>query len=275
MESSALGASAVGALLSALSLFNGLAPIAAVLAAFAGAMVTISFNSYLQKRMWKRETTIQMVKELYGPLYVENGRILETLARKDLYLSLDSVNGEWTRVRADYHYLVIPAPLKDELDEFYALMSQIKDENPGVIGVIDRAILQVAGEFAGAELKSAPTWSLRLFIGDRYFVNFLFSPHIAVLYGWTTAEIFQLSLQSHPAATKYESSFQVERLDGSSMTVEEKDNSVVDGLLKKMTEVAHSDERYKKFAKDKTALGDLGANIRQELRLIVTEPWSV
>lgn len=275
LESSAAGASIVSAILSALSLLNGFAPIAAVLAAFAGAMVTISFNSYLQKRLWKREVVIKMVGELYGPLFVENGRILQALMEKELYLSLRTMNGEWSRILADYHYLVLPLPLRAQLDNFYALASQVDQESSELNAVISKILLKDTGSVIGAEVGMA-SWSLQLYVGEQVLAMHPFDLHETIVKGWTPSDVYTKSVPAiYPTATSFKVFADAQKVGESEVFKQEVKTETADNLFRKMVEELHSDQKYKNFAKDKLELGAVGGSIREQLKVIVSEPWKV
>jgi hypothetical protein len=265
--------SAVSAAGAAASWIAGSAFLTAVLAAVAGSFVTIYFAGAQQRQAWRRETAVTMTRDLYGPLYVDIWRVLQSFTPATLQNSVVNEtfrSDVWPGIVSDYRYLVLEDDLKKQLDSFYALVSETTRQWVGLVNLANRVVLEQTSTFAGISIRVL-NWVVRCQRPGQPDYEQAFLPSLALARG---EKIMDYVRRSYPGIDSYFFFLQVERTDRSGGNENVAlDQAKIGQVFSGIEQAYNANDLAMKHAENVKEIFSTGDALRLRIGVIVKSPW--
>ena len=255
----------------ALAWISGFQLLLLIISAFAVAVLTFYFNSKMQKRAWKREVTVKMISELYGPLYIDVSKALQEFSKGDAFAYRWYRSDDWARIRADYHYRVIPLELRNKLDIFYALLDQISANSAQVIRLVESMLLKSVRQEFGVDIEQA-TWTIHGFRNGVSQGSLSFPEVQAVLNGF---DLVAFAKRQYGEMDSYRIFVSLQRRRSNEMLPQEVGTTKEQEIFARAIKEISENQKVKSLKDDERDMISEGISLRERLGSIVETPWKV
>jgi len=260
-------ASAVGAVA---SWIVGIQVLTLIVSGFVVSVLTLYFNSRIQKRAWKREVTIKQMDEIYGPLYLDVGNVLSSFSVGSLG-GMSSDSETWSRIRKNYHYRIIEPNLRNRLENFYALVNQVSKNGVECVRLAERAVLKSAREKFGADIERADWMVYGLKDGVAQ-ATLPVQIERGVINGQNPIDCAK---REYSGMDEWRMRLSLKRFASNQMNPEEADRRLVEEIFgRAMKEVVES-PKVKVLRQDTIDLIGEGAYLKEKLGQMVETPWRI
>lgn len=273
-DASLLAGSVLSAVSAGLSLFFESPVLGVVTGTLLGAVVTVWAQSRTQKSSWKRELAVRNADNVYGPLYNEVTQTLDKIKEMSAQTGYDLLESPvWSQISSQYQYYFIPDRLREELQQFYHLMSKYRElvrslflpKNEVLDTVLKEASIFWKGvhniEY-GADLtaggSTAPYWVMNSVLYNQHPKDIIAKSYpglitnYAVIVTWrTNGATNQVRLTSKEDLEKFDKFFK-------QAVIRVQETKTVKGLKETLHELTES-----------------GLRLKERLLTYIQQPWSV
>ena len=239
----------------------------AILATTIGAGVAYFVQTRTQKRTWKREYSVRIVEEVYGPLFKEMKLLVNALEKK-WYRRLNF--SKWMQLQGEYYYHMVDEKFATELDNFLERL----ETYDGSINKLDNIILpNIAYEETKRVFGIDPIDNARLDIkGLTGRGQLSVTPNIIECLKTQTYPIDQVK-KDYPNISGLECLINIKRKKGEPAHTHEV--AKFDEFWKSSLERMLSEKTYSYIIEENKNLLEEAKEIQKKLITRIKEPWNI
>lgn len=264
----------------AISYFVGLGLLTVLFSIAFGSTLTFLVTSRTQRAAWRREGGLRKVDVIYGPLFDEVNLVSKTLyqdGKPNLGLNFTSPGkATWDKVKSGYLYFLIEPKLRGRLEQFYALFGELDEDKSGYLGLVEEKLFANLRKEFGDSVVGA---TYQVTAKTRLGLPANFSTEMLTFAAMEGVHPIERATKQYPGYTDLELSVYIQSKSGSNSELF--GQKVKDEAARHKFDIAFAntvaeiniDLKVIKIRNKIQKLDATSQSIREDLRLVIEEPW--